>query len=139
MTTFEEREKAFEKKFALDQDLKFRAESRRNKMVAEWAAAKLGIRIVVLDRPNPITGRVIEGPVMDADLRSFTAPHPIPVRPGMTIAIEPMINIGRSDVEWLDNDWTVVTQDGTLSAHYENTVLITEGDPEILTLVEGNL
>jgi hypothetical protein len=43
MTTFEEREKAFEKKFALDQDLKFRSESRRNKMIAEWAAAKLGI------------------------------------------------------------------------------------------------
>ncbi|MFN3746243.1 MAG: DUF1476 domain-containing protein [Hyphomicrobiaceae bacterium] len=43
MTTFDEREKAFEKKFALDQDLKFRAESRRNKMVAEWAAVKLGI------------------------------------------------------------------------------------------------
>lgn len=43
MTSFEEREKAFEKKFALDQDLKFRSESRRNKMVAEWAAAKLGI------------------------------------------------------------------------------------------------
>jgi hypothetical protein len=43
MTTFDEREKAFEKKFALDQDLKFRAESRRNKMVAEWAAAKLGL------------------------------------------------------------------------------------------------
>jgi len=43
MTTFDEREKAFEKKFAMDQDLKFRAESRRNRMVAEWAAAKLGI------------------------------------------------------------------------------------------------
>ena len=43
MTTFDEREKAFEKKFAMDQDLKFRAESRRNKMVAEWAAAKLGL------------------------------------------------------------------------------------------------
>jgi hypothetical protein len=43
MTTFDEREKAFEKRFALDQDLKFRSESRRNKMVAEWAAAKLGI------------------------------------------------------------------------------------------------
>ena len=43
MTTFDEREKSFEKKFALDQDLKFRAESRRNKMIAEWAAAKLGI------------------------------------------------------------------------------------------------
>lgn len=43
MTTFDEREKGFEKKFALDQDLKFRAESRRNKLLAEWAAAKLGI------------------------------------------------------------------------------------------------
>lgn len=43
------------------------------------------IPVVVLDRPNPITGRVVEGPVMDADLRSFTGPHPIPVRPGLTI------------------------------------------------------
>lgn len=43
MTTFDEREKGFEKKFALDQDLRFRAESRRNKMLAEWAGAKLGI------------------------------------------------------------------------------------------------
>lgn len=54
--------------------------------------------------------------------------------PGMTLAIEPMINMGRADVEWMDDDWTVVTQDGSLSAHYENTVLITEGEPEILTL-----
>lgn len=53
---------------------------------------------------------------------------------GMTLAIEPMINIGRADVEWLDDDWTVVTEDGSLSAHYENTVLITDGEPEILTL-----
>jgi len=43
MTTFDEREKAFEKKFALDQDLKFKAESRRNRMLAEWAAARLGL------------------------------------------------------------------------------------------------
>jgi methionyl aminopeptidase len=53
---------------------------------------------------------------------------------GMTLAIEPMINMGRADVEWLDDDWTVVTEDGSLSAHYENTILITEGEPEILTL-----
>lgn len=53
---------------------------------------------------------------------------------GMTLAIEPMINMGRSDVEWLDDDWTVVSEDGSLSAHYENTVLITNGEPEILTL-----
>lgn len=56
---------------------------------------------------------------------------------GMTLAIEPMINIGRADVLWEDDDWTVVTEDGTLSAHYENTVLITDGEPIILTLQEG--
>ena len=53
---------------------------------------------------------------------------------GMTLAIEPMINAGRYDVCWLDDDWTVVTEDGSLSAHYENTVLITDSEPEILTL-----
>ncbi len=58
----------------------------------------------------------------------------IRLMPGMTLAIEPMINIGRPDVCWLDDDWTVVTEDGSLSAHYENTVLITDGEPEILTL-----
>ena len=54
--------------------------------------------------------------------------------PGMTLAVEPMINIGTPNVEWLDDDWTVVTEDGSLAAHYENTILITEGEPEILTL-----
>lgn len=58
----------------------------------------------------------------------------IKLQAGMTLAIEPMINAGRCDVEWLDDDWTVVTEDGSLSAHYENTVLITDGEPEILTL-----
>ncbi len=55
---------------------------------------------------------------------------------GMTLAIEPMITAGRPDVEWLDDDWTVVTEDGSLAAHYENTVLITDGEPEILSLPE---
>ncbi len=56
------------------------------------------------------------------------------LRPGMTLAIEPMINAGTWEVVWMDDDWTVVTADGSLSAHYENTVLITEGEPEILSL-----
>ena len=56
------------------------------------------------------------------------------LKAGMTLAIEPMINMGRYDVEWLDDDWTVVAADGLPSAHYENTVLITDGEPEILTL-----
>jgi methionyl aminopeptidase len=60
------------------------------------------------------------------------------LRPGMTLAIEPMINEGTPDVVWLDDDWTVVTEDGTLSAHYENTILITEGEPEILSLANGS-
>ncbi len=59
----------------------------------------------------------------------------IRLRPGMTLAIEPMINMGRGDVVWQDDDWTVVTDDGSLSAHYENTILITEGEPEILSLL----
>ena len=57
------------------------------------------------------------------------------LRPGMTLAIEPMINAGSPEVVWLDDDWTVVTEDGSLSAHYENTVLITDGEPEILSLI----
>ena len=57
------------------------------------------------------------------------------LKAGMTLAIEPMINIGRPDVVWLDDDWTVVTDDETLSAHYENTILITDGEPEILTML----
>lgn len=56
------------------------------------------------------------------------------LKAGMTLAIEPMINMGRADVYWTDDDWTVVTDDGSLSSHYENTILITDGDPEILSL-----
>jgi methionyl aminopeptidase len=55
---------------------------------------------------------------------------------GMTLAIEPMVNMGGMAVRVLDNDWTVVTADGSLSAHYENTILITDGEPEILTMSE---
>ena len=57
--------------------------------------------------------------------------------PGMTLAIEPMVNVGTPDVRILRDGWTVVTTDGKLSAHYENTVLITDGEPEILTVTEG--
>lgn len=56
------------------------------------------------------------------------------LKAGMTLCIEPMINMGRCDVEWLDDDWTVVSQDHSLSAHYENTILITESGPQILTM-----
>ena len=58
------------------------------------------------------------------------------LRPGMTIAIEPMVNVGLPAVKILKDGWTVVTQDGSLSAHFEHTVLITDGEPEILTWPE---
>ena len=57
--------------------------------------------------------------------------------PGMTLAIEPMVNAGTYDVRVLKDGWTTVTADGKLSAHYENTVRITDGEPEILTVTEG--
>ena len=56
---------------------------------------------------------------------------------GMTLAIEPMVNAGTYEVRILKDGWTTVTADGKLSAHYENTVLITDGEPEILTVTEG--
>ncbi len=58
------------------------------------------------------------------------------LKAGMTLAVEPMINIGTKDVYWMDDEWTVVTADRSLSAHYENTILITDGKPEILSLTE---
>ena len=59
------------------------------------------------------------------------------LKPGMTIAIEPMITAGDYEVDWLDDDWTVVTVDGSNAAHYENTILITEDRPIILSQAEG--
>jgi methionyl aminopeptidase len=55
----------------------------------------------------------------------------------MVIAVEPMVNVGTYDVATLEDDWTVVTADGSLSAHYENTIVVREGPPEILTLMSG--
>ena len=61
----------------------------------------------------------------------------VKLKAGMTLAIEPMINIGGWEVDWMDDDWTVVTRDHSLSAHYENTVFITEGEPKLLTLTSN--
>ena len=58
----------------------------------------------------------------------------IRLKPGMTLAIEPMVNAGGYEIWILEDDWTIVTQDGSNAAHYENTILITDGDPEILSL-----
>ncbi|HAD18995.1 MAG TPA: type I methionyl aminopeptidase, partial [Lachnospiraceae bacterium] len=62
----------------------------------------------------------------------------IRLRPGMVLAVEPMVNAGTGDVEWAKDNWTVISADHSLSAHYENTILITEeGGPEILTLTRS--
>ena len=58
------------------------------------------------------------------------------LRPGMTLAIEPMVNAGGPETKILNDHWTVVTKDGQLSAHFEHTVLVTESEPEILTCLE---
>lgn len=58
------------------------------------------------------------------------------LKPGMAIAIEPMINFGGDRTKVLDDDWTVVTADGTVSVHYEHTVIVTDGDPIVTTRVE---
>ena len=57
------------------------------------------------------------------------------IEPGMTLAIEPMVIMGKEDILELDDGWTIITEDGTPAAHYENTILITENKPEILTLL----
>ncbi len=55
------------------------------------------------------------------------------LRPGMVLAVEPMVNAGTHEVEVLDDEWTAVTVDGQLSAHFEHTILVTEAGPEVLT------
>jgi methionyl aminopeptidase len=58
----------------------------------------------------------------------------IRLEPGMTIAVEPMVIMGNPDILQLDDGWTIISEDGSLAAHYENTILITENEPEILTI-----
>ena len=63
-----------------------------------------------------------------------TAGKGIRIEPGMTLCIEPMVIQGKPDIWEMDDGWTIVTEDGSLSAHYENTILITENEPKILTI-----
>ena len=88
---------------------------------------------------RPFTGHGIGRALHEApDVPNFGAPGRGPrLLKGMTLAIEPMVNTGVADVHVLKDGWTVLTNDGKLSAHYENTVLITDGEPEILTVTEG--
>ena len=72
-----------------------------------------------------------EKPMIPNYRKRFRGPR---LRAGNTLAIEPMISMGRPEIEMLDDDWTIVTGDGSWAAHYENTILITDGYPEILSL-----
>jgi methionyl aminopeptidase len=72
----------------------------------------------------------------DPQIPNFGAPGRGPrLKPGMTLAIEPMVNEGGHEVLILDDGWTAVTLDGTLSAHFEHTVLVTTDEPRILTKI----
>ncbi len=59
------------------------------------------------------------------------------IEAGMTLAIEPMVIQGKPDILELDDGWTIITEDGSLAAHYENTILVTDGEPEILTMTKA--
>ncbi len=90
---------------------------------------------VIRDYVGHGVGRTMHEAPEVPNYRTGRRPDPRLVK-GMTIAVEPMIAAGDWHVRVLDNDWTVVTVDGSLAAHYENTILITDGEPEILTMAE---
>ncbi|MDI9217420.1 type I methionyl aminopeptidase [Clostridium tertium] len=89
---------------------------------------------VVRDFVGHGIGRVVHE---DPDIPNFGKPGRGPkLAQGMALAIEPMVNLGSYKVKTLNDDWTVVTSDGSLSAHYENTIVILPDGPEILTLIK---
>jgi len=100
------------------------AEENGFSVVREYVGHGVGAKL----HEPPEIPNFVETPRMKADPRLLS---------GMTLAIEPMVNAGGAEIRILDDRWTVVTVDGKNSAHYENTILITEGEPEILTLCEG--
>lgn len=100
------------------------AEGHGYSVVREYVGHGVGAKM----HEPPEIPNYVESPRRKADPRLL---------PGMTIAVEPMVNAGGAAIKILDDGWTVVTADGSNSAHYENTILITEGEPEILTICEG--
>ncbi len=89
---------------------------------------------VVKDYVGHGIGRQLHEDPQIPNYRPYASGRGPRLQKGMTLAIEPMVNMGVADVRILDDNWTVVTKDGKPSAHYENTVLITDGEPEILTM-----
>ena len=101
------------------------AETRGYSVVREFVGHGVGSKL----HESPEIPNYVENPKRKPDARLLA---------GMTIAIEPMINAGVAAIKVLEDKWTVVTADGKPSAHYENTILITDGDPEILTTCDGD-
>ena len=102
------------------------AEGNGYSIVREYVGHGVGTKL----HEPPEVPNYVETPRTKADPRLLS---------GMTLAIEPMVNAGGAAIKILDDKWTVVTVDGKNSAHFENTVLITEDEPEILTVCEGEL
>ena len=102
------------------------AEDNGFSVVREFVGHGVGIKM----HEPPEVPNYVESPRRTADPRLL---------PGMTLAVEPMVNSGGAAIRILDDGWTVVTSDGKNSAHYENTILITEGEPEILTVCGDTL
>ena len=102
------------------------AEENGYSVIREYVGHGVGTKL----HEPPEVPNYVETPRKKADPRLI---------PGMTITVEPMVNEGGAAIKILDDGWTVVTADGRNSAHYENTILITDGDPEILTICEGVL
>lgn len=102
------------------------AEENGYSVVREFVGHGVGTKL----HEPPEVPNYVEEPRRGADPRLMS---------GMTLAIEPMVNAGGASIRILDDKWTVVTADGKNSAHYENTILITEGDPEILTVCGGTI
>ena len=100
------------------------AESNGYSLVREYVGHGVGSKM----HESPEVPNYVEIPRKKADPRLL---------PGMTLAVEPMVNEGGAEIKILEDRWTVVTADGKNSAHYENTILITDGAPEILTVCEG--
>ena len=102
------------------------AEENGYSVVREYVGHGVGTKL----HESPEVPNFVEVPRQKADPRLF---------PGMTIAVEPMVNAGGAAIKIREDGNTIVTADGKNSAHYENTILITEGEPEILTICEGIL